>query len=81
VLRQLRPHRRERVLDARWNLRPRLAVDEAIALEHLQRLREHLLADPTDRPAHLAKAQRALLEEAHHHQRAPPAGHMVEHLA
>ena len=43
-------HRGQAVLDMRWHHREFLPQHQAILLQPLQRLRQHLLADPTDLP-------------------------------
>ena len=58
-LRDLAAERGQLVVDARRVRRLRLAVDEAVALQRVQGLGEHLLAHAVDPAAQLVEAARA----------------------
>lgn len=53
------PKRRQRILHMRWHDLVSLTLDHAVALEPLQRLCKHTLADATDLASQVAEALRA----------------------
>src|SRR5579884_2774549 len=63
--------RREFVLDARRDFRVNRALDQAVAFEIAQRLREHLLRDAADHAAQLVEAPALALREDTDNERRP----------
>lgn len=72
---------RKPVLDLRRNHRVAPALDEADALEPLERLRQHLLRDPRDVALEIGVAQDFVLMEGLEDERAPQSGDRVDHVA
>src|SRR3954447_17017685 len=71
----------QRIVDPRWDHRLGIPVDQAVAFEGLEGLREHLLADAAtlapDRAPQFAEAVRAV-EELDQDQDAPAARHVFQ---
>src|SRR2546423_4746831 len=66
---QRAPLRRQRVLDARWDLRERLALHDPLLLERTKAQRKRARADPGERALELAEAAAAGGEIADHEHR------------
>ena len=60
--------------------RIRDAVDKTILLQGLQRLRQHLFADPAHFAPQIAEAMGSFAQR-HQNQHAPAAGDMFKHIA
>jgi hypothetical protein len=72
-------HGRQAVLDVGRHDRVGGPQHEAVALQRLQRLRQHLLAHAADPVAQGAETVRAA-QQRHQDQHAPAAGHVLQHL-